>query len=66
SGVRHSHCARKGNPMIKHRLAQAATLVGWIGFMVVIALHYFGHAPGPYGACYARNGRDVPCVAVKH
>jgi len=34
------------------------TLCAWL------ASTYFGHAPGPYGACYASNGRSVPCEVV--
>jgi hypothetical protein len=34
------------------------TLCGWL------ASTYIGHSPGPYGACYASNGREVPCDVV--
>jgi uncharacterized BrkB/YihY/UPF0761 family membrane protein len=29
-----------------------------------LASTYIGHSPGPYGACYASNGREVPCEVV--
>jgi hypothetical protein len=28
---------------------------------VAIASTYFGHSPSPYGACYRKDGRAVPC-----
>lgn len=34
------------------------TLCAWL------ASTYIGHSPGPYGACYAPNGRSVPCDLV--
>jgi hypothetical protein len=30
----------------------------------LIASTYFGHSPSPYGACYAKSGRQVPCELV--
>ena len=30
----------------------------------LLASTYIGQSPGPYGACYASNGREVPCDAV--
>jgi hypothetical protein len=36
------------------------TLCAWL------ASTYIGHSPGPYGACYASNGRQVPCELVSH
>ncbi|MDB4892389.1 MAG: hypothetical protein JWL61_4244 [Gemmatimonadetes bacterium] len=33
--------------------------------VTLLASTYIGHSPGPYGACYAPNGRSVPCDVVR-
>jgi hypothetical protein len=48
----------------RSRLAVAATLLGWLLLAGLIASTYVGHSPSPYGACYAANGRSVPCELV--
>lgn len=45
--------------------AEAATVVGWLLVMAIIAYSYLGgSAGGPYGTCYAESGRSVPCELV--
>jgi len=43
--------------LIARLLAMGALLL-LAGFLLST---YVGHAPGPYGACYAASGRAVPC-----
>lgn len=47
------------------RPAEAATLLGWILVVAIIAYSYLnGSTGGPYGTCYAPSGRGVPCELV--
>ena len=41
------------------RSALAAVLL--LALCAWLASTYIGHSPGPYGVCYAANGRDIPC-----
>lgn len=48
------------------RLGEAATILGWILVVAVIAYAYLnGTTGGPYGTCYAPSGRSVPCELVR-
>jgi hypothetical protein len=40
-----------------------ATLTGLLllALCALIASTYFGHSTSPYGACYVKSGRQVPC-----
>jgi hypothetical protein len=44
------------------RAALAGVLL--IVICALLASTYFGHSPGPYGACYVKSGREVPCELV--
>lgn len=47
------------------KFAEAATILGWILVVAVIAYSYLnGSTGGPYGTCYAPSGRGVPCELV--
>jgi hypothetical protein len=46
------------------RAALAALIL--LALVTLLASTYVGHSPGPYGACYASNGRSVPCELVGH
>jgi hypothetical protein len=43
---------------------ELATLFGWLVLAAAIGLSYLGHSSSPYGVCYARSGRSVPCAAL--
>jgi hypothetical protein len=44
------------------RAALAGMLL--LALCALLASTYVGHAPGPYGACYVKSGRQVPCELV--
>jgi hypothetical protein len=48
---------------VRHAV-ELATLLGWLVLAAAIGLFYLGHSSSPYGVCYARSGRSVPCAAV--
>jgi len=51
-------------PTWRIRTTGVATVLGWLLVAGAIAFSYFGHAPSPYGTCYASSGRMVPCAAL--
>jgi hypothetical protein len=44
------------------RAALAGMLL--LALCALLASTYVGHSPGPYGACYVKSGREVPCELV--
>ena len=49
----------------RNDLARAAlAVVLLLAVCVLLASTYLGHSPGPYGACYVKSGRQVPCELV--
>jgi hypothetical protein len=57
------HLHRVVVPDVSRSNLLRATLAGLVLLMisVLIASTYFGHSSSPYGACYAKSGRSVPC-----
>ena len=53
---------RLTGPGAPELIMRAGTLVLVVFLAVLIARSYFGHSPGPYGACYAASGRSIPCA----
>jgi hypothetical protein len=45
-------------------LSAVAALI-LLTLVTLLASTYIGHSPSPYGACYAPNGRSVPCDIVR-
>ena len=45
----------------RRRTVACATVLGWLLVAAMIASRYVGHSTSPYGVCYARSGRSVPC-----
>ena len=52
-----------GRTRTARRLAQAATVVGWIVVAGLVAASYVGHSSSPYGSCYNASGRGIQCLA---
>jgi hypothetical protein len=46
------------------QILELATLLGWLLLAAAIGLSYLGHSSSPYGVCYGRSGRSVPCAAL--
>jgi hypothetical protein len=45
----------------RDRVRAALTGILLLLICVLIASTYFGHSTSPYGACYVKSGRQVPC-----
>ena len=53
-----------GPSRVSETVARVAAIVVLVIVVGLLASTYIGHSSSPYGVCYGRSGRSVPCVIV--